>query len=305
MDSYNTIKNYKADDFLLSVWDKSEIYIKALKNWAKQGIYRNPLDNSLLINYPPITAASPVSSAMYSDWRDSLLAMPDDMAVALYIHIPYCSRRCTYCNYYSLIKPEAPESYIDLLIGEINNYQNILAGKKIKVNSIYIGGGTPSLLTEKQLEEIIDIIYKVFKVKDNIEVSMEFHPELIKNKQADNYLKHVRNLGINRVSIGIQSLDDLILTEINRGHTADDALSLLELILAQGFDKVNIDLIYGGLPFESLNSVYNTLKALMRLAPTSISKHFCEIKAGSVDFERYKKVRYYIPIGTRIFAFRP
>lgn len=271
-----------------SVIVKSERYLPALKQWADKGIYRTPLDNSLLINYPPITTASKVTPDNYFALEQALSSLRSGCGVTLYIHIPFCSRRCTYCNYYAKVKDSVPDSYIALLKEDLKLYQNILGQKQITVNSIYIGGGTPSLLSVAQIETLLTCINKDFSSKPGMEVSMEFHPEIINAKGVADYIKALPKLGINRVSIGIQSLDDKVLGAINRGHTKKEALAVLDLVLKQNFSKVNVDIIYGGLAYESMDSVYDTLKTLASFKPTNITKHFCEIKKGSVDFNRYK-----------------
>ncbi len=275
-------------DFLFSVFTESERYVSVLRQWAERGVYRNPLDNSLMINYPPITAASPVDPDCYAGFEQALSSLRPDCGISLYVHIPFCTRKCTYCNYYSVVCRSVSDSYIALLEKELEIYKGILGTKPVAIRSIYLGGGTPSLLTGDQVQRILGFINRSFQVQPDAEVSMEFHPEVINYENADGYLKRIASLGVNRVSVGIQSLDDVVLNAINRGHTKKEALAFMKLISKQDFPKVNFDVIYGGLPFQSLKSVYETLKTLLAFKPTSITKHFCEIKKESVDFRRYK-----------------
>ncbi|MBI5789043.1 MAG: radical SAM protein [Candidatus Schekmanbacteria bacterium] len=274
-------------DFLFSVYTESERHVPALRQWAEKGVYRNPLDNSLMINYPPITVAPPINPADYATFEQALSSCPD-CGISLYVHIPVCTRKCTYCNYYSLVGQKVSDNYIDLLEKELAIYKSILGAKPVTIRSIYLGGGTPSLLSTKQVERILGFINKSFQVQDGAEISMEFHPELVNQEKAAQYLQTISALGVNRVSTGIQSLDDGVLRAINRGHTKTEAMAFMDLITQQNFQKVNFDIIYGGLPFQSLKSVYETLKHLLTFKPTSITKHFCEIKKESVDFCRYK-----------------
>jgi oxygen-independent coproporphyrinogen-3 oxidase len=286
MNLFNTLRTNQ-NNFLSSVITESERYLPLLRQWAERGVYRTPLENSLLINYPPITAASPVTRDNYAIVKQAISRLQAALGMTLYIHIPFCTRRCSYCNYYTLSRTNVPDSYITLLERELELYRRGWGSKPPVVQSIYIGGGTPSLLSEKQLGRILRFITNSFSVQPGAEVSMEFHPEMVNKGGVKGYLKTVSALGVNRVSVGIQSLDDGVLRAINRGHTMRDAVSLLKLISKQGFSKLNFDIIYGGLPFQSMESVYETLKILLAFRPTSISKHFCEIKPGSLDFKRY------------------
>ncbi len=276
------------NNFLAAVKSESDRYLPILRQWAKRGVHRNPLDNSLLINYPPITAASKVTPENYAACKQALAGLRPDSSIALYIHIPFCSRRCSYCNYYSVSQDSVPDAYISLLKCELATYKKILGQKPVSIQSIYFGGGSPSLLTERQIEAVLGFINNSFEVQPQAEVSLEFHPEIIRKAGVNDYLKTVSVLGINRVSIGIQSLDDNVLQAINRGHSRREALDLLALLMQQGFPKVNVDIMYGGLPFQSINSMYDTLTGILAHKPTGISKHFCEIKPGSADFSRYK-----------------
>jgi oxygen-independent coproporphyrinogen-3 oxidase len=276
------------NDFLASVISESDRYLPVLRRWAEKGVYRTPLTNSLLINYPPITAASALTPADWAALEQALSSLPPDSGITLYVHIPFCSRKCTYCNYYSLPQSAVPDAYLKLLEQELGLWHGMLGSDSVTVRSLYIGGGTPSLLTEKQVADILRFIGKSFKLQPEAEITMEFHPEVINHRGTAGYLKTIFRLGVNRVSVGIQSLDDGILKATNRGHTRREAIAFLGLISKQGVPKLNFDIIYGGLPFQSLSSLYKTLTVLLAFKPTSITKHFCELKPGSADFARYR-----------------
>lgn len=283
------MKKNDKNHILAAVLAKSETPLKVLKKWALKGVYRSPLTNSLLINYPPINAAAPVDENAYAAYTDKISSLPPETKIALYIHIPYCSRKCTFCNYYSLTKGEIPDGYIDLLEKEAAILAGLFQKTPIAVRALYLGGGTPSLLKRTQLDRLFNLIHKHFKIEQETEISFETHPEIMNKSYPKSYIEDLSALGVNRVSLGVQSLDDVILDAINRGHTRKQALQLLKLLMNQSFDKVNVDVIYGGLPFQSLHTMYDTLTTLASFQPTSLSKHFCEIKTGSPEHARYKK----------------
>lgn len=273
---------------LVAAIEQSEHYLSILRQWAERDIYRNPLDNSLVINYPPITATQPVTSKNERTIRGALGAVRAGSGVALYVHIPFCSRRCTFCNYFTVSgRTTVPESFVTLLVREINEYAKLIDTSSTFIQSIYIGGGTPSLLTEQQVDRILGAARAHWAVSENAEITMEFHPEIVNRDNVSTFLARIKALGINRVSVGIQSLDQSILRATRRGHTREEAMACLNLLAEPGFSKLNVDIIYGGLPFQSLSSMHETMSGLIAFRPTSITKHFCELKKGSQDYSRY------------------
>jgi len=173
--------------------------------------------------------------------------------IALYIHIPFCVRKCKYCDFVSFATEDAEkEEYINALIKEISLYKE----KDYLVKTVFFGGGTPSILSHEEFEKIINAIFINFKT-DITEFTVEANPESLTEKKLQLY----KSLGVNRISIGIQSLSERLLKVIGRVHGRKQALKALELSL-KFFDNVNVDLMTG-LPYEDDNEGLDTLSELM------------------------------------------
>jgi len=157
----------------------------------------------------------------------------------IYIHIPFCKKLCSYCDFYHIITQTENRSYIDTLIKEAGIRREYLGNEN--VSTIYIGGGTPSVLLPEEIETILNSIRKLFKVDENCEITVELNPDDI----DWDYLQGLKDSGVNRLSLGIQSWRDSDLKLMNRRHNAAQAAAALELIMKSGFENVTIDLIYG------------------------------------------------------------
>ena len=158
----------------------------------------------------------------------------------IYIHIPFCKQACHYCNFHFSTSLRLKDELIEALVKEIRLtpiYDNI----SNKVNTIYFGGGTPSLLTADELRLLIDALYKKFDIGPNAEITLEANPDDINALK----LKQWRNIGINRLSVGIQSFLQAELDWMNRAHSASDAVRSIDEIKEAGFTDFSIDLIYG------------------------------------------------------------
>jgi len=156
----------------------------------------------------------------------------------IYLHIPFCRKLCSYCDFYHVITQAENKSYVSALVKEAGLRREYL-GNEI-ISTFYLGGGTPSVLPAEEIEAILDI-RKLFKVDENCEITIELNPDDV-NKD---YLQRLRDSGINRVSLGIQSWRDSDLKLMNRRHNAGQAADALEQTLKSGFENVTIDLIYG------------------------------------------------------------
>lgn len=157
----------------------------------------------------------------------------------IYIHIPFCKKLCSYCDFYHVITPSDNKSFIDALIKEAAVRKDYI-GKEI-VSTIYIGGGTPSVLRVEEIRTIIEEIGILYPVAENCEITVEMNPDDI-NKE---YLIGLKDSAINRISLGIQSWRDSDLKLLNRRHNAAQAAFALEETIKAGFENVTIDLIYG------------------------------------------------------------
>jgi len=183
-------------------------------------------------------------------------------SIALYIHLPFCKKKCGYCSFVSFEGRESniPE-YISALDAELTQRAN---GECI--SSIFFGGGTPSLLASDQLDRILTSIRTLFKVTENAEISLEANPGTVDER----YFKDIRQLGINRLSLGVQSLNEQTLSFLGRIHTAGDARRSVRFAREAGFSNLNLDLIYG-IPGQSLTTWIDTLKEAVRLSPEHFS----------------------------------
>jgi oxygen-independent coproporphyrinogen III oxidase len=167
------------------------------------------------------------------------LVIATDKMAGIYIHIPFCKKLCNYCDFYHLVSPGDHSVFIKALSEEIQLRKDYLEDEII--STIYFGGGTPSVLSADDLSFILESIRRVFKVDENNEVTIELNPDDVNPA----YMKHLKDTGINRISLGIQSWRDQDLVMLNRRHDSKGARKALEDVLNTGFENVTIDLIYG------------------------------------------------------------
>jgi len=184
----------------------------------------------------------------------------------LYIHIPFCRKACVYCDFHFSTNLQSKKNLVDAICKEIELRKEYLIDKKL--NSIYFGGGTPSTLAISELEKILATVYANFEVESNAEITFELNPE-----DADlNYLKEIKTLGINRLSIGLQSFDEEELKWMNRAHTVQQSFDCIKAAQQAGFDNISIDLIYGS-KFQTPESWRNTLQTAFSLNTQHISSY--------------------------------
>ena len=175
----------------------------------------------------------------------------------LYVHIPFCVKRCIYCDFYSNTNMEYKNAYISALLREMEMRSGYLRGESI--STIYLGGGTPSQLHPREIEKIFDAIYRIFPIAENPEATIEANPDDL----SGDYITLLRKLlPVNRISIGIQSFDNKDLQLLNRRHTAKEAIDAVGRCKDSGLTNISIDLIYG-LPGQTVDVwSYNVDKAL-------------------------------------------
>ncbi|MCP4021022.1 MAG: radical SAM family heme chaperone HemW, partial [Desulfobacteraceae bacterium] len=155
---------------------------------------------------------------------------------SIYIHIPFCIQKCSYCDFYSNTDLELRTVYIKALTKELK----IRSSKNTPIDTIYFGGGTPSVLNISDIETILFEVYGSFQIAKDTEITIEINPGTIDT----NYLESLKTLGINRLSIGVQSFDDNKLSFLGRIHTAKQAIQSIENAQKSGFDNIGIDLIF-------------------------------------------------------------
>ena len=184
----------------------------------------------------------------------------------IYIHIPFCKRRCIYCDFFSTTQSEKKPTYVHALCQELDMRKDYLEGEDIE--TIYLGGGTPSQLSQEELEEIFSTIYHIYKVKDDAEITLEANPDDLTSE----YVTMLRQLPINRISMGIQTFQEETLKLLHRRHTAKQAIEAFERCREAGFQNISIDLMYG-LPGETLDTWKQDLQQAIALHPEHISAY--------------------------------
>jgi oxygen-independent coproporphyrinogen-3 oxidase len=204
----------------------------------------------------------------------------------LYIHIPFCLSKCGYCSFYSIKSINFIPEYIAALKKEIKYYRNVFSS----FDTIYIGGGTPSLLSVQQIDDILTIVNKYYKIDRRAEITMEVNPGDVSLE----YFQVLRKSGINRLNIGVQSFDDKILKFLGRRHSAKEAIAAIEAARATGFDNLGIDLIYG-VHALSIKSWKNTLQKAVSFKPEHISCYQLSLDDRTPLFKKYSSEGWHLP----------
>lgn len=203
-------------------------------------------------------------------------------AISLYIHIPFCIKKCGYCDFLSFEYNQASiEKYVKALVKEIEIY-----GKNIQrpVYSVFFGGGTPSLLSAEMMTKIMNTIYEHFHILEDAEISMEMNPGTVTEKTLVAYKK----AGINRISLGVQTMDNEMLKVLDRIHDVDAVKSSVALFNKVGLANYNLDLMFG-LPGQTMALLENTLEEMIQLNPTHISAYSLKFEEGTPFYEKLEK----------------
>lgn len=211
------------------------------------------------------------------------------MTIGLYIHIPFCKQKCFYCDFpsYSGLEDVYTE-YTQAICREIRERGSLLKDKT--VDTIFIGGGTPTLLRVELLIQIIQAVKETFNLASDAEFSLEANPGTLKLDK----LKSLRQHGINRISFGVQSFNDNLLKEIGRIHSGGQACEAVESAKEAGFTNINIDLIYG-LPKQTLQDVLESLAFAVDLSVQHISVYGLKVEEGTVFAAAKEKGTLYLP----------
>ena len=209
--------------------------------------------------------------------------------LGIYIHIPFCVKKCGYCDFYSVKWDEISESkYIKSAINEIKSYSELQ--DKFIVDTIYIGGGTPSIVNPKNLDNMINVIKSIFTVEENAEISMEANPNTLNNENLNDY----SSIGINRLSIGIQSLNDDILKNIGRIHNSNEALEAIDRAKSFGFDNINADVMFN-IPGQTIDDINNTISKLIKKDIKHISFYSLKLEKGTPMYTLEKNKEIFLP----------
>ena len=201
--------------------------------------------------------------------------------IAVYIHIPFCKQKCSYCDFtsYSWNSSKAT-CYLNALKKEIKLYSSVL--ESLKVKTVYFGGGTPSILKGKDIAGLLDALFESFDFYSNPEITLEANPESVEKKKAITW----KRAGVNRVSLGVQSFDEETLVLLSRKHDVQRARRAYLLLREVGFTNINLDFIFGVWEGEKIEF---TLEEAVRLEPNHISAYALSLKE---DTPLFKKVRF-------------
>lgn len=196
----------------------------------------------------------------------------------IYIHIPFCISKCNYCDFASFPKQmDMQNEYTDALIEEIKQRKGIAA------DTVYIGGGTPSVLSMSNTERLLSAICENINLTSDVEFTIEVNPATIDSPKADMYRKY----GVNRISMGAQSFNDAQLRTLGRIHSAEDTVNTFRLLRECGFNNINLDLMYA-LPNQSTDSLKYSIERMVSLNPEHISCYGLKFEEGTPFFESLK-----------------
>ncbi|SDI94966.1 oxygen-independent coproporphyrinogen-3 oxidase [Pseudomonas flavescens] len=197
--------------------------------------------------------------------------------LALYVHIPWCVRKCPYCDFNShAAGPNLPEeAYVDALLADLDN--DLLQAQGRPLTSIFFGGGTPSLFSAKALGRLLEGVERRIPFTSDIEITLEANPGTFEQEKFAAY----RRLGINRLSIGVQSFQAAKLEALGRIHDGDEAIRAADMARAAGFDNFNLDLMHG-LPEQSLDDALGDLRIAIAQAPTHLSWYQLTVEPNTV-----------------------
>jgi len=216
------------------------------------------------------------------------------MTAGIYLHIPFCRSRCSYCDFATDVykSSEAVERYVAALCRELEHFdsQALAGGSDLSIDTVYFGGGTPSLLTPKQVEKILASLHSKFAIDPCLEMTMEMNPATV----SLTTLKDYKSLGVNRASFGVQTFDDTELKRLARGHDANDARETFRMLREAGFENVSFDLI-AGLPRQTLGDWERNLDEALKLQPEHLSLYLLEIHEGTPLAEQIRSRRQPLP----------
>ena len=205
-------------------------------------------------------------------------------SLGLYIHIPFCKAKCIYCDFYSLPRAEGQmDAYVSALTAQLAAWRERAAD--CTVDTVYFGGGTPSYLGPDRLCRLLDAVFQSYRVAPGAEITLEANPDSAQDISA---LRQLHDAGFDRLSLGMQSADDVELRRIGRVHTHAQTVRAVENARAAGFDNLSLDLIYG-LPEQTMTRWQANLDAALALAPEHLSCYGLKVEEGTPLFARRER----------------
>lgn len=243
------------------------------------GLWRDRFSYELVYNYPPARILLPMQS--FTVFPATLASHAPDKSIGLYIHIPFCKGRCSFCHYlrYTNSRKELVDIYLDSILGELKLLSETPSLKHASISSIHVGGGTPTILYDLHIAAFMNFARNHFKIMEAAEITFESSPETIIGENSSKLQTLLRN-GVNRLNIGVQAFDDRLLALCGRRHTASDAEFAIRKARDAGFVNINIDVIYG-LPDQDLKDWQRTLVKIEELRPESVTIYNLRIFHGT------------------------
>lgn len=208
--------------------------------------------------------------------------------LSIYIHVPFCVRKCEYCDFYSLCDLSLRADYVEALIMQIKDFRS--EAKNKLVDTIYFGGGTPSLLSGEEIVRILKTVRSVFRVSDDAEITMEANPGTLDPEKLSAY----HAAGVNRLSLGLQSADPGELKRLGRIHTKEEFENSFLLARLEGFQNINVDIMYA-IPNQTEQTLSATLDYVIALDPDHISFYGLKIEPGT-PFGRDENIEATLPV---------
>ena len=211
--------------------------------------------------------------------------------VGIYVHIPFCKQKCKYCDFVSFqCMEDKEEEYFSCLIEEIVDKSKELKNDKISVDTIYIGGGTPSIVKTGYVQEIINTIFDNYKVEKNAEITIEVNPGTVDEEKMRKYYE----TGINRISIGLQSANDKLLNMLGRIHTYREFEKAYCYARKAGFKNINVDLMIG-LPNQTMDDVKESLQRIIKKSPEHISVYSLIVEENTKMYDLIETGKLQLP----------
>ncbi len=273
-DCFVSATGYKSEWGLLTGVRPAKLFSRLIKNNGEAAA-EEYFKNRLLVSEEKTSLCRETAIS-----EEKIIEQSRPDSFSLYISIPFCPSRCSYCSFVSHSVDKAGkliDEYVELLCREIEETAKIARIEKLKLETVYIGGGTPVAISAEQISKIMDSVKKNFDLSNISEYTVEAgRPDAIDKVK----LEAIKNGGATRISVNPQTMNDSVLKEIGRNHTAEQTLNAFKLAREVGFKDINMDLI-AGLPTDTFESFKNTLDTLLGLDPESITVHSLSVKRAS------------------------
>jgi len=221
-----------------------------------------------------------------TNYQDKRHSCPPKNLPGLYIHIPFCRSKCLYCSFYSTTSVDRIDAFLDALFGEMRLYG--LSWNEF--DTLYIGGGSPSVLSIEHFSRILEQVHKTFRICKDAEITIEINPA----DMAFRDMQSLRRCGVNRLSIGVQSFDDDILTFLGRRHTASQAIHAIRDARQAGFENIGIDLIYG-IPDQALYTWEDTLSKAISFDTEHLSCYQLTVGSDTPLADKHRRGEFLLP----------